>query len=500
MLDWALWYKERGLSIIPVSGKVPLIKWKEYQERCASEEEINQWWKEWPEADIGMVTGRISNWFVLDVDGPEGEKSIQNYSFPVTPRVKTKRGLQIYFRFPGTLEAKTTLAGILPGIDTRGEGGYCKLPPSLFSDGSNRYQWVHDFTTPAAEVPAWLIELMISKQQSKLIIREGGNESWLKDKLNGLREGTRNEVFTSISGSLRSRGYNSGDIFLLLKHHAEQHSFPLSELQTICNSVGQYQPKIVLNTAAQSVEDFLQEEQKVGWIVPGLIAKRSIGFIAGLPETNKTWCMLDLAIEVSKGGGRWLEKFPANGGKVLFIDQERWKGETQRRLKSVLSAKALNVTTQMQNLHIKCGTTIRLNLPHSYEAFRKELLDIKPDLVIVDSFATFHTVTENDRMEIQKVLEAIKNLRNEIGCTFLFINHESKAVLNRDKDDIRLPSATDMMGSIGVPAAAEVIFTVRRKDSDSCVVYQTKNTLGQKIEPFQVSVVDVEKGIQVIGV
>lgn len=493
MLDWALWYQKQGLSIIPVSGKVPLIPWKEYQERCASEEEIKAWWEKWPEADIGMVCGNRWDRFVIDIDGSEGVRQMLEFDLHPTIKVRTKRGYQLHYKYPKSFEGKTTLAGILPGVDTRGEGGYVKLPPSKFSDGSGRYTWENN--TQLEMLPSVFLDCLKAFNKPKVVDKESG-ESWLEEKLKGLKNGNRNSTFTSIAGSLRSRGYSSSDIYTLLREKAEGVEFSLEELRTITESVGSYTPKTVVQET-QSITEFLKDEQKVDWLVPGLIAKRSIGFIAGLPETSKTWCMMDLAIEVAKGGGKWLGKFPVNAGKVLFVDQERFKGETQRRFKNLISGKT--DITSITALNVKSGSTTRLNFQPSFDAFKRELLEMRPDLVIVDSFATFHTVAENDRTEIQKVLELVKQLRNEIGCTFMFINHEGKSVLNHEPGEVKAPNAADMMGSIGVPAAAEVVFSVRRKDEDSCMVYQTKNTLSAKVPPFQVSVIDVPEGIKVVA-
>jgi len=230
----------------------------------------------------------------------------------------------------------------------------------------------------------------------------------------------------------------------------------------------------------------------VEWLVPGIIAKGSIGFVAGLQESLKTWLLIDLAVEMARGGGLWLGKFGTKSAKVLFVDQERHKSETQRRFKSVIGAKNLQLTSLSAHLHIASGTTTRLNLTESFNAFRKQLAEIRPDIVMIDSFATFHTASENDRMEIQKVLELIKSLRNEFGCSFLFINHEGKSVLRNEPGETKTPHSADMMGSVAVPAAAELVLTVRRKDNDNCMVYHTKSTLGPKIQPFSVSVRDLD--------
>ena len=33
---------------------------------------INEWWEKWPDSNIGLPTGSVSNWFVIDVDLKSG--------------------------------------------------------------------------------------------------------------------------------------------------------------------------------------------------------------------------------------------------------------------------------------------------------------------------------------------------------------------------------------------------------------------------------------------
>jgi hypothetical protein len=69
-LKYALEYaKLNNYSIIPIGvNKKPLIKWQEYQERRASPKEIAAWWGEYEDANIGIVTGKISGITVIDID------------------------------------------------------------------------------------------------------------------------------------------------------------------------------------------------------------------------------------------------------------------------------------------------------------------------------------------------------------------------------------------------------------------------------------------------
>ena len=49
-LEWALKYREKGYSVIPLNpyNKHPFFKFEEYMERQSTEKEIQKWWKEFP--------------------------------------------------------------------------------------------------------------------------------------------------------------------------------------------------------------------------------------------------------------------------------------------------------------------------------------------------------------------------------------------------------------------------------------------------------------------
>jgi hypothetical protein len=78
-IDAALLYlTEKKYSVIPVRGdKRPYIKWEQYQKERATEEEVRGWWKKWPNAMIGIITGKISDLAVIDIDTDEGREEIE---------------------------------------------------------------------------------------------------------------------------------------------------------------------------------------------------------------------------------------------------------------------------------------------------------------------------------------------------------------------------------------------------------------------------------------
>jgi len=169
LLQAALRLQEKGLSVIPIKrDKTPLLSsWKEYQERQASKEEIESWFKNNIPDGIALVTGKISGIVVLDV---EHDGDTTGLEIPNTPTVKSGGGgKHFYFKYPETgIKNATRILG--RKIDIRGDGGYIVVPPSLHLSG-NHYEWEIDLDKlPLAEVPKWMVldeQLKITTSQTK---------------------------------------------------------------------------------------------------------------------------------------------------------------------------------------------------------------------------------------------------------------------------------------------------------------------------------------------
>lgn len=110
MMQAALRYAASGKPIFPVNpqNKQPLVKdWRNVA--TTDEAQIRKWWARFPQAMIGLPTGRVSGVWVVDCDGPEGRANFKalcaehGYT-PQTLRAKTKRGFHYYFIMPAGVD------------------------------------------------------------------------------------------------------------------------------------------------------------------------------------------------------------------------------------------------------------------------------------------------------------------------------------------------------------------------------------------------------------
>lgn len=123
-------YIDIGFSIIPVKQdkKPALGGWKEFQNRRATHQEAEVWFKAGGQAAI--VTGSISGGLVvIDADNDEAVQAVEALlpDSLETPIASTPRGRHYFFKSSQPVKNAT---GVMPGVDVRGQGGYVCAPPA----------------------------------------------------------------------------------------------------------------------------------------------------------------------------------------------------------------------------------------------------------------------------------------------------------------------------------------------------------------------------------
>lgn len=162
--DAALYYARwRKWAVFPVKprAKEPLVAGA-YKAATADLEQVEAWWRQWPDANIGLATGAVSGLWVLDIDGPEGEASFaalvgeHGGELAETLMASTGKGHHLYWRLPTGVDQGRRI-GVRPGIDIIGGQGYLVAPPSVHPSG-RLYTWLNAHVDPV-EAPAWLVGL-----------------------------------------------------------------------------------------------------------------------------------------------------------------------------------------------------------------------------------------------------------------------------------------------------------------------------------------------------
>jgi hypothetical protein len=226
-----------GVSVLPIGNdKRPLIKWKEYQDRKPTFEEILSWPKEG--FNLAVITGRISGGLVIvDCESREDAAWFWQEKGRSPSIVKTRRGFHLYFQSSCEVRNAQKCFG---RYDVRGEGGYALAPPSAHAEGN--YSWSKRLV-PIDELPpfqpTWREESP-SRTLDERRITDGGRYI---DKIEAV-EGDGGDANTFRAAlALRDSGLSEGEaLYVLLGWNRTNAKPPWSAkelLHKICCAYGE---------------------------------------------------------------------------------------------------------------------------------------------------------------------------------------------------------------------------------------------------------------------
>lgn len=350
-LQAALEYAGRGWLVIPLHtarpnhtctcghddcksvGKHPRTK-AGLKDASSDPEKIRNWWGMWPAANIGVVTGPESGIIVMDIDDEAlANEAIGDKEIPETLIQETgSGGRHLIFAHPGKPVKSGTK--IIPGVDSRADGGYIVVPPSNHKSGRN-YEWLNSFDP--APAPAWWVEL-IDKATAPIPTARTDNPDG-----SAIFEGSRNASLTSFAGTLRKAGAGYETILAaLLSRNKEACRPPLDEkeVEIIARSVSGY--------AIKTPEE--EEAEREG----GLIASRI------WESEQKKRAETIIASKITKAGPMPEGLIPSDG---LLRDVFEYVMSISRKEQPLAAlGAALSVVSTLMNRKYSSYTNLRANI------------------------------------------------------------------------------------------------------------------------------------------
>lgn len=230
-IGWCVYpahYVETGICTCgkldcPCPGKHPIGKWSAYRTRLPSEDEVQIWFSTL-KCNIGMVTGTVSGFVVVDVDGQEGKNSLHelesNGLKPTLTSETGSGGLHLFYRTSSPVASRVRA---YKGIDIRGEGGYVILPPSKHVSG-RFYNWYR--IQPPTNFNSRLFETW--KSSSNTFATPNG-KGWYDNVLHGVEKGVRNVTAAKLAGRYFGMGMSRKEVWLTLQAWNSNNIPPLSE-------------------------------------------------------------------------------------------------------------------------------------------------------------------------------------------------------------------------------------------------------------------------------
>lgn len=452
----ALDYIGRGWPIVPVGrNKIPLVPWKEYQNRLPTVKEINQWLEKWPNLNWAVVTGAFSGIVIIDIDPRHGgnesmKELVKTYGLlPNVPKTITGGGgRHYYFRHPGFFVKSSTLK---PGVEIKGDGGLVTLPPSVHQSGKS-YEWErHPNSSLIKPMPGWLLAL-VKKQEAD------SSQKTTQATKTAFIEGTRNQSLTSIAGTFRARGFDEQAIVEILSVVNRTLCLPPldeSEVLNIAKSVASYSridsaAYTYVNTAETkwltSKELAERELEDLEWIWRGYLGAGIVTLFSARPKVGKTTLLFHL-LKATLAKEKFLGHETSLKKKILLLSEEPLSLLKRRIEKHGLQSNDFLIIPRFK-LRDWIEAVAYVN-----HAITKEGVE----LVVVDTVAAFWNVqNENDATHIMDALRPIQEVVQKHKVALLLVHHLRKA----DGEE-----GTAHRGSGALVGAVEIALEMGRRSS-----------------------------------
>jgi hypothetical protein len=157
MKEWALEHASRGWPVVPLVPNSKRCVLKDWPERATTDPaQIEAWWCETPDANIGIVCGKTANLCVLDIDSKDTDPVEAKFGqLPPSIWVDTPHGYHLFLAWrDGT---KNTASKLADHVDTKSDHGYVVAPGSVIDGFAYKFvQGTEDI--PMADAPEWMIQ------------------------------------------------------------------------------------------------------------------------------------------------------------------------------------------------------------------------------------------------------------------------------------------------------------------------------------------------------
>jgi len=250
----------------------------------------------------------------------------------------------------------------------------------------------------------------------------------------------------------------------------------------------------------KTLDELMNGPMEIDWVVDGIMAPRTSGMIAGAPGIGKTWFTLDFglssALRETGVDKKWLGFFNVKPGRVLIIDEESADLLLRIRMYDLCRALGINwkglpiwtMTSQHVNLSPSKLVNGEATEPKKMKDLYKIIEQVKPNVIIWDSYARIHRSNENSADEMAAVLEQFKRICDTFDVCNVINHHLTKAPGFKQ---------SNIRGSGDIPAFQDWAFTISGGGKGKLRVEHVKSRWGKVIPTFAVSI-DETYGIKLV--
>jgi hypothetical protein len=167
-----------------------------------------------------------------------------------------------------------------------------------------------------------------------------------------------------------------------------------------------------------------------------IVGRKYVSMIVAPAGAGKSIFTMQLAISAASNTA-WGDWHPAQKDLNIWIyNNEEGQDELFRRIKAIMLHNQVTKKDFGGRFYIDSGETNPISIAKvndnsvvhtpDYEGLKKEVLNRKIDLLIIDPFAETHSVTENSNEQIKDVVRLYRDIAFQANCAVLLVHHTRK--------------------------------------------------------------------------
>ena len=505
-------YIELGWYLLPINYKEKIPRIKDWTNQATNDIKKAREWFENKKSNIGVLTGKKSGFWVLDVDGEEGMETLRRLEkeygeLPETITQITGSG-GYHFLFEYDERVNTGTARFLPGLDIRTDGQQIVVYPSVHPSGS-KYEWEVNEAERIAKSPEWLIELITKHKEQedkpKIDIKEP------------IVKGERNDKLFRLACKYLDQGVTGQALYGLIKgFNAENCNPPLKdqEIERIVLSAEKYNPSKYLDIETQDIDTLLNrpKERANECFIQSLTREGILGYEL-TPEFKELRNKLDgiqsgmylVGAIANVGKTTWLLNLAKSlirkneDLKVLFFSIDDHFKKIYFRLVAEEAKMEINKVANIgQKIKNNSALDIdkRTEMVERVEKSKEKVDELLDSLILLDETdgnsldfiknTVEHTSIRNEQMVVivdnfHKI--RTPNINSDAKTRFTYLSEEMKALCNRFEMPLLMtvelrklnhdgaPTPDDLKDTVDLHYDSDVTFmlhseTERKEDSD----------------------------------
>lgn len=453
----------KGFKVFPIQAGAkfpPLIKdWPTLA--TTDEAMVKSWWTQYPDANIGIHTAGL---LVLDIDVAKGgdesfkqlekEHGLSETLTTITP----SGGRHLFYRLEDN-DARgvaNSVERLGKGIDVRSTSGYVLAPGSTVESGRYRFQR----ECGVGDAPASLVLAAGTAPESRThtepvpdapeeVVQRG--IEYLRNAERSVRGAGGDQAAYRVACSLRDLGVSELQCAELMRSAAWDHGCgwregrledkPIrsayryaqndagsvlaaaEEFPVVADISGNHveKPAKIRHVVQRLSEYAGQQAKRPGYVVKGLLYRKSYVNLFGAPGEGKTFIALDLAYHIAAGAA-WMGK-KVRGGLVVYLPFEGKGGLVTR-------AQALRQRYGQDDIPLYVADALyNFRQKDGRQAFGELLAGLpdKPALIVIDTFA--HALMggdENSAQDVGAFNNAVAALIESTGACVMIVHHTGK--------------------------------------------------------------------------